>query len=253
MTSSQSYTRLSLASSPTRTSPGSCPNRRDTQSRHAPWWTAEVKTACEAYHQARRLGPCTDERHSLRRAVRKAKRAGNQQRIEDASSLPEVYLILKWHKYQPQYSTPRLRRPDGTMEQSSTWKSTLLRETLLSRQLDAADLPTDTPVVSQREIPWEAITEAEVFNATCQLPSTTPGTDGVPAKFLRAAWPALGRRITQLFQNCVSQGIQPQVFKEAELMGLLSVLMTSPDGLESSLTESCCSESISSRPASSLE
>ncbi|OJD13128.1 hypothetical protein ACJ73_09241, partial [Blastomyces percursus] len=94
-----------------------------------------------------------DKQQLLRKEVRKAKRAWNRKRIEEASSLPDVYRIVKWHKYQPQDQSPPLRRPDGTIEQSPAGKSALLHDSLLSRQLDAEDIPPDTPVVPQREVP----------------------------------------------------------------------------------------------------
>ncbi|OJD23222.1 DNA replication complex GINS protein psf3, partial [Blastomyces percursus] len=168
---------------------GSCPSTQGAQSHRGPWWTDSVRAARRNFHQARRLGPCIEEQQLFRKEIRKAKRAWNRKRIEEALSLPEI-------------------NPTGQI--------TLLRDTLLARQLDAEGIPPDTPVVPGRDILWALITKTEAFSATCQTLSTSPVADGVPARFLKAAWPALGERITQLFQNCIDQEIHPQAFKEAE-------------------------------------
>lgn len=99
-------------------------------------------------------------------------------------------------------------------------KMITLHRSLLSRELEMADVPIDSPAVPRRSIHWPPFGMEEVFRATCQVASTTPGSDEIPATALRMAWPILGPRIVTLFQNCYNKGVHPSVFKQAQVVVL---------------------------------
>jgi hypothetical protein len=94
----------------------------------------------------------------------------------------------------------------------------VLQETLLSRHLEAEDIPANTPAVPRRVIPWSSITAKEVFSIVYQVVSTSPGADKIPAAALRLAWPIIGARITLLFQRLAEEGVHPQAFKHTEVV-----------------------------------
>ena len=53
--------------------------------------------------------------------------------------------------------------------------------------------------------------------------NTSPGTDHIAVKLLRAAWPAIGNLVRELYEGCLTLGHHPKAFKEAEV-----VMITKP-------------------------
>ncbi|POS82421.1 hypothetical protein EPUL_005139, partial [Erysiphe pulchra] len=86
---------------------------------------------------------------------------------------------------------------------------------------------------ARRTIPWHSFTEREVFRATCQVTSSSPGEDEITAPVLRLTRPIMGQRITSLFNKCASLGVHPQVFKRAEV-----VILPKPGKRDRSLPKS---------------
>ncbi|KAI0995375.1 hypothetical protein K3495_g12807 [Podosphaera aphanis] len=125
---------------------------------------------------------------------------------------------LNWHNTAPLFQTPPLKGADGIADvQCPEQKAALLHRVLLSRQTEASDIPPDTPTVAIRSIPWEPFIE-EVFRATCQVTSSSPGIYKITTPILRLAWPIIGRRISNLFNKCAELGSHPYVFKDAEVI-----------------------------------
>ncbi|KHJ32941.1 hypothetical protein EV44_g3830 [Erysiphe necator] len=58
---------------------------------------------------------------------------------------------------------------------------------------------------------------AEVFSATYQVSSTSPGEDELTAPIIRLAWNTLGKRITNLFDRCLHLGVHPKILKQAKV------------------------------------
>lgn len=183
----------------------------------APWWNDVCRAAHQKYRALRRTGPAEEERKALRRCVRQAKQTYWQQIVQDAAKVTDVYKIVKWHKKETALQSPPLQK-EGGLATTPQEKAQVLQEALLSRHLEAEDIPADTPAVPRRSIPWSSITAKEVFSAVCQVSSTSPGADEIPAAALRMAWPAMGARITLLFQRLTEEGVHPQAFKHAEVV-----------------------------------
>ena len=198
---------------------GSTPRTKE-RAASAPWWTNECQSAARTYRRARCTGPSEYEQAALWRIVRAAKRNYWQKQIETASSLSEVYKIAKWGQQSPVYRSPPLRGPDGPAITSQA-KAQLFQTTLLSRHNELEDIPEHTPTVSQRKIPWPAISADEAYNAACRAKSTASGIDEVPVSLIRLAWPIIGEQITTLYQRCAELGIHPKAFKQAEVLILL--------------------------------
>jgi hypothetical protein len=124
---------------------------------------------------------------------------------------------VKWHKKETAPQSPPLQK-EGGLATTPQEKAQVLQQALLSRHLEAEDIPANTPAVPRRAIPWSSITAKEVFSAVCQVSSTSPGADEIPAAALRLAWPIIGARITLLFRQLIEEGVHPQAFKHAEVV-----------------------------------
>ncbi len=166
------------------------------------------------------MGPADTEAQAFRATAQKAKRAYWRGLVQSATSYPEIYRVVQWHKHQPRYLSPPLRAPDGTHATDPAAKSHLLQESLLHRAQMDKDIPYDTPAVPARAVPWAPIQEAEAYAATCQVSSTTPGIDEIPVQAIQKAWKLLGPRITHLYQACLRQGVHPLTFKDARVVVL---------------------------------
>ncbi|KID94541.1 reverse transcriptase, partial [Metarhizium majus ARSEF 297] len=53
--------------------------------------------------------------------------------------------------------------------------------------------------------------------------NTSPGSDDITVKLLRAAWPAIGNLVRELYEGCITLGHHRKAFKEAEV-----VMITKP-------------------------
>lgn len=204
-----------------QTAVGASSRRSLANSRGTVWWNEKCTLARTAYRRARRMGPAEDEKHALRKAVQHARRDYWRSRVEGADNLPKVYKIVNWHKATMTYQSPPLQDSEGHAVQEPQAKARLLHSALLSRHLDAEDIPDHLNDPSPiRTIEWHQITEREAYAATCQVTSTSPGADEITASVLRMAWPTLGQRITNLFRQCLSLGIHPRAFKQADVVML---------------------------------
>ena len=126
---------------------------------------------------------------------------------------------MNWHNTPPKYETLPLKGPDGEPKiQNPKEKAALLHRVLLSRHLEATDIPEETPSVASRRIPWQPFSEVESFRATCQVSSTSPGEDEITAPIIRLSWPILGERITRLFNKCAVHRVHPKIFKRAHIV-----------------------------------
>lgn len=195
----------------------SCP-RAAGRSKNAPWWTRECGTAFHRYKSARRTGYANLERKHFHDTIKRSKRDFWRAEVANADTPKDIFKITSWHKSEPSYQSPPLRRPDGSLAKSPGEKTEVLHRTLLSRELDIADNPLGCPAVPQRKIAWPRFEVEEVFSATCGVSSTTPGSDEIPANIIRLAWPILGSRIVTLFQRCYDRGVHPSIFKQAQVV-----------------------------------
>ncbi|KAI1004368.1 hypothetical protein K3495_g3844 [Podosphaera aphanis] len=184
-----------------------------------PWWNYECRFAAHSYRRARREGPATWKKFELQKSVRQAKKAYWNSMIAKTKSLPEAYKVVCWHNAAWRFHSPPLRHEEGSeVILDPQKKAKLLHRALLCRHLEAEEIPPETPAVPQRNIPWQLISNGEVFKVTCQFTSTSPGEDELTTTCLRLAWPVLGDRITNLFNYCIQLGIHPHAFKSVAIV-----------------------------------
>lgn len=185
---------------------------------NAPWWNADCAAAHHRYKVARRTGYSQLEQKQFLDTIRRSKRNHWRSLVANAESPKDVFNITRWHKLEPSYQSPSLRRADGSLATSPEEKTDVLYHSLLTRELEFEDIPLDCPTVSRNRIVLPRFEAEEVYDAVCRVSSTTPGLDEIPASTLRKAWPILGPRIVTLFQCCYDQGIHPSAFKQANVV-----------------------------------
>lgn len=73
----------------------------------------------------------------------------------------------------------------------------------------------------KEEIPWEPITEHEIYQALKATKGTTaPGEDGNPSLVWKHLWPHIGKIITQIFIASIELGYYPTQWKRALIVVL---------------------------------
>lgn len=188
----------------------------------APWWTQECKDAYKAYLSTRQSGngPTLEKRNFLS-VVRRAKKEYWRHRIDNASSDTELYKIIGWYRKSPDLKTPPLKE-DGLVIEDTLQKAEFLREKVLGRfssEDDLAEDPLDDidwPGVTY--LPWEkTVSIEEVAECAIGVTSTSPGTDKITVRLLKAAWEPLKDIIHGIYSKCLEFDYFPDCWKYAEV------------------------------------
>ncbi|OAQ63773.1 endonuclease/reverse transcriptase [Purpureocillium lilacinum] len=64
----------------------------------------------------------------------------------------------------------------------------------------------------------DSFTDTEVQDATIRTGKTSPGSDNITVKMLKAAWHIIGEHVRRLYEGCLRLGHHPQPFREAEVV-----------------------------------
>lgn len=195
--------------------------------RDAPWWTDTCREARDAFRRARRH--CRgdwrhlEERKHFLTVVGQEKWRYWRQRIDSIQSDKDLYKVVQWHKLQPAIQSPPLVIEDKTIEDTEE-KAHALRKALLERLTDAEDLeddPLEIPKIPRRALPWDTyISREELTAANIAVKSTSPGTDGILVRLLKACWQFIQEPVRSLFQACLRTGHHPRPFRTAEVVML---------------------------------
>ncbi|KAI9039460.1 reverse transcriptase [Aspergillus affinis] len=179
-----------------------------------PWWNLECKEALQKY----RIGLST--RKDFRREIRRAQQKYWRNKINATTTSKEVFEMSKWHKTTGSYRSPPMKdplQPDCPPAVDIQEKRDILARNLLQNSAEAGDIPSDTPTVSSRSLPFPGVSMAQAEKAVLHAGNTTPGSDGLPTSILKAAWPLIKNRVLALYQSCLSTGYHPQCFRHAVL------------------------------------
>ncbi|KAM4066734.1 endonuclease-reverse transcriptase domain-containing protein [Hirsutella rhossiliensis] len=65
---------------------------------------------------------------------------------------------------------------------------------------------------------FRAVSFEEARDATLRTGNTSPGSDNITVRMLRAVWHAIGSLVHQLYQGCLTIGHHPKPFREAEVV-----------------------------------
>jgi ribonuclease HI len=200
---------------------------------NAPWWTEKCQQALTRLRRAKRnigseeLWKNCEERREFLGTVRREKLEYWRRVIDAVDSDQDLYKVVNWHKLGPNIKAPALNI-NGKIIWENTAKADALRETLLERVTDDEDLtddPFEVPVVPRAQLPWQDhISLEEVTAATINVKSTSPGTDGITVRLLKASWEHIREHIRRLFEACLRTGYHPVPLRTAEV-----VMLRKPD------------------------
>ena len=198
--------------------------------RAAPWWTEECALAAAEYRAVRRvfpLGFCREvqlAKRSFRRVVRRVKRRYWRDLIDSFTDSASVFKAVRWLRSPGAFQPPPLQ-VDDTVYETQLDKANALRRATLERRTSQDDIADPwIPVITRRTIPFaESVSLEEVRDATLRTGNTSPGSDNITVKMLRAVWHVIGNLVHKLYQGCLNVGHHPKPFREAEV-----VMITKP-------------------------
>ncbi|KJZ72308.1 hypothetical protein HIM_08349 [Hirsutella minnesotensis 3608] len=109
---------------------------------------------------------------------------------------------------------------DGRVYETQLEKATALRQATLERRTASDDIPDPwIPVNADRLIPFpDQVSFEEARDATLRTGNTSPGSDNITVRMLRAVWHAIGSLVHRLYQGCLTIGHHPKPFREAEVV-----------------------------------
>ncbi|RAL66684.1 hypothetical protein DID88_006366 [Monilinia fructigena] len=195
--------------------------------RAAPWWTQECQDAHREHLAARKTHQTasTPETREFHKIVRKAKKAYWKDIINGVKDDKDLYKVINWHKLGTNLKAPPLvvngNTVEGTMEKAETlWSEVLDR---FSASDDLAQDPLE-PWDGAGTLPWsDTISMEEVERNTIGVSSTSPGTDRVTVRLLKACWGSIKHTLQGLYSRCLSLCFFPQAWKLAEVAMLPKV------------------------------
>lgn len=186
----------------------------------APWWTPGVQEAYKEHLLWRSHGPdVTEETRIFRTAVRKAKRDYWRHIIDSVQDDKDLYKIIGWHKLGPSLKAPPLIVDDVAIEDTLE-KAETLRAAILGRFSAEDDLDHD-PLdnwAGSGHLQWDtSISVEEVERNAIGVSSTSPGTDRVTVRLLKACWMFVKDAIHGLYSKCLALSYFPDCWKLAEV------------------------------------
>jgi len=187
----------------------------------APWWTPEVQEAYKDHLSARLIGDrgLTPEARTFNNAVRQAKRNYWKEIINGVDSDKSLYKVIGWHKMASSLKAPPLQ-VNGNMIEDTMEKAEALRAEVLNRFSAEDDLDTD-PLQDWSgtgHLKWDTrVSIEEVERNTIGVSSTSPGTDRVTVRLLKACWLYVKDIIHGLTSRCLELSHFPQSWKLAEV------------------------------------
>ena len=206
------------------------PNRASGKS--APWWTPECQTAYKAHLAARVRtfdpdddgGPTAEHREFLS-IVKRAKRDYWKHRINGVSDDKSLYQVIGWHKLAPNLKAPPLE-VNGRVIEDTMEKAETLRAEVLDR-FNANDDLDDDPLQGWEgsgHLNWDPnVSMEEVERNTIGVSSTSPGTDRITVRLLKACWDSVKGHIHGIYSRCLALSYFPRAWKLAEVTMLPKV------------------------------
>lgn len=163
-----------------------------------------------------------EARFQLRQTVKLAKRNYYRNLIEGLD-YHAIFRAVGWATSQRQYTTPHIKRSDGSLATANIAKQQALRETILTptegigQDASAVDLSQE----ERNDIPeTHMCNEEEAEYAISRMGNSSAGEDEIPPGVIKKAWPVLKKHITSFFGMCLRNGHHPQCFKSAILCAL---------------------------------
>lgn len=192
-----------------------------TDGKAAPWWTAECETARRTWRGAvppeDDLGEATPERRAFLATVRRAKREYWRKRIDDTNTDQKLYEVVGWCRKGPTLNAPPLQDgPDTPLIEDGPAKAKFLHQKILNRFTAEDDLPENEGIPEgPGTLPWDtSVPPEELKHHMCAVAATSPGTDGVTTRLLKAAWPHIQDHCCRLGEAILQTAYFPTLWKE---------------------------------------
>lgn len=189
----------------------------------APWWTPECQDAYQTHLDSRIFsidGEPTRETKDFLTTVRKAKRDYWRHIIDGVADDKDLYRIIGWHKLSSNLKSPPLVH-NGTTIEDTMEKAETLRSEVLGRFRADDDLEQD-PLEDWNgtgHLQWEThVSIEEVERNTIGVSSTSPGTDRVTVRLLKACWNHVKDLIHGLYSQCLRHNHFPRSWRLAEVV-----------------------------------
>jgi len=207
--------------------------RRQTGTLHTPpWWNADLSESRRILKRAHRVmlrSSHPNDRDSFKTArnryvanIRKAKRQIWRSIVADQGSVDNRVWgsISKWiiHERQVKRLPSVLKRGDGTYTNGIADTVGYIMDVLIPHsdndRSPAEDLDQGSPIRDTYSV-------SDIKDIVWRQKHKAPGKHGLSSRILRAAWPAVGAVFTKIINDCISQEIFPDCWKQAEIVVLL--------------------------------
>jgi ribonuclease HI len=190
-------------------------------SKPARWWTQECRNAYKTYLASRQLSDIlTPGKKDFLTTVRRAKREYWRCIIDNAKDDAALYKVIGWHKQASSLKAPPLT-VNGRIVEDTMEKAEVLREEILDR-FSADDDLAEFQLEDFRGatyLPWEqTVSLEEVERCTIGVSSTSPGTDRVTVRLIKACWDTIKDPLHGLFSRCLELSYFPDTWKNAEVV-----------------------------------
>lgn len=197
------------------------------------WWTAELTALRRDYTQMRNqctrsrrygfLRPDLEEaerilRQRLHTAIRDQKRRHWNDFLQDVGN---IWKAAKYLSNQSGATTvPTLRTSDKMVERDEE-KAQVLLSSFFPPLPPIQEVQQTTAGQPLPPLPFEPLTHEEVETAVrCAQSWKAPGQDGLPMGVWQEAWPAVGKRICQIFDASLRLGSIPESWRTAKIVVL---------------------------------
>jgi hypothetical protein len=151
--------------------------------------------------------------------VCKAKREYWRYIIDRVSNDKLLYKVISWYKLSSILKAPLLE-VNSTVVEDTIEKAKVLQTEILERFSAADNLDLDLLANWDRTgyLVWEqTVSFEEVEQNTISISSTSPGTDRVTVRLLKACWVYIKYTVYSLFSCCLVLNYFPQSWKLAEV------------------------------------
>jgi len=190
--------------------------RKSRQPQGSPWWDAVCEDAAQAVHAAH-TGEAKDiASAALRTAVRKAKRSW----ADDIIRSGNLWEAAKWRHGRRVTKIPSVRNEEGLVHTHEDMAHIFRDRFFASRPPEVQlDMEDDPPPAPERD--FYLLTEEEIGALLLKTDNNSaPGPSGQGWRLLKWAWsdvPGQSKRVTRLFNACVTAGHHPKEWREATI------------------------------------
>ncbi|KAI3014160.1 hypothetical protein CBS147347_11515 [Aspergillus niger] len=200
------------------------------------WFTPDLKTQQKAVNQTRRKwqescaragrdDPYTkllseemrQKRRTWTRAIEKAKTAHWKQFLDRAGE-GRLWKAATYMRPRESWSSVPALKVDNRSVTGNQEKAEAFMDTFFPTMAPAQE---ETPTRIPAELPWQPITELEVYRSLqAAKSSTAPGEDGLPMLIWKRLWRHLGNLITRIFAASIDLGYHPRKWRSARIVVL---------------------------------